>query len=266
MTREELTEEKKKLIRLAVAFVVATKHHLRAEGGVHHDDLRGEPSPTQTSAVWGKLIVAGLLPTKLSSPSPKASPIHSNGVIHQHLTASPGALSDLAPTSPRSERLNPFDVDEEASAGLAASMSQPVFLPSQRNIPAPLPRSMGRITNPSRLRSAMDHLKPNRAGLKRRPTNVRIIMPEDEGYENNNTRVNHQTRQHPVQRGLTKDKAPLHDAAAIVDMTERTPLIKPGVTPDIRRTAEDVERSIGMMRSSDVGLGKMIQLGLPLIM
>jgi hypothetical protein len=25
-----------------VAFVVATKHHLRAEGGVHHDDLRGE--------------------------------------------------------------------------------------------------------------------------------------------------------------------------------------------------------------------------------
>lgn len=27
---------------MIVAFVIATKHHLRAEGGVHHDDLKGE--------------------------------------------------------------------------------------------------------------------------------------------------------------------------------------------------------------------------------
>ena len=42
LTRIQLTLEKKRLIRLVVAFVVATKHHLRAEGGVHHDDLKGE--------------------------------------------------------------------------------------------------------------------------------------------------------------------------------------------------------------------------------
>lgn len=43
-TRAQLTEEKKRLIRLIVAFVVATKHHLRAEGGVHHEDLKGASS------------------------------------------------------------------------------------------------------------------------------------------------------------------------------------------------------------------------------
>lgn len=41
LTRIQLTLEKKRLIRLVVAFVVATKHHLRAEGGVHHEDLKG---------------------------------------------------------------------------------------------------------------------------------------------------------------------------------------------------------------------------------
>ena len=41
MNKSRLTAEKKKLIRVVVAFVVATKHHLRAEGGVHHEDLKG---------------------------------------------------------------------------------------------------------------------------------------------------------------------------------------------------------------------------------
>ena len=41
MTRAQLTVEKKRLIRMIVAFVIATKHHLRAEGGIHHDDLKG---------------------------------------------------------------------------------------------------------------------------------------------------------------------------------------------------------------------------------
>lgn len=41
ISRVRLTDEKKRMIRLVVAFVVATKHHLRAEGGVHHEDLQG---------------------------------------------------------------------------------------------------------------------------------------------------------------------------------------------------------------------------------
>jgi putative membrane protein len=47
ISRPDLTEEKRRLIRLIVAFVIATKHHLRAEGGVHHDDLKGT-SPAST--------------------------------------------------------------------------------------------------------------------------------------------------------------------------------------------------------------------------
>ena len=43
-------------------------------------------------------------------------------------------------------------------------------------------------------------------------------------------------------------------------------MIKAGVTPDIRRTAEDVERSIDAVKQVEIGLGKMVQLGLPLIM
>jgi hypothetical protein len=49
ITRARLTEEKKKLIRLVVAFVIATKHHLRAEGGVHHEDLKGAFASLNTS-------------------------------------------------------------------------------------------------------------------------------------------------------------------------------------------------------------------------
>jgi putative membrane protein len=49
MDRSRLTAEKKKLIRMVVAFVIATKHHLRAEGGVHHEDLRGTSNPQPPS-------------------------------------------------------------------------------------------------------------------------------------------------------------------------------------------------------------------------
>lgn len=41
ISRNNLTEEKKKVIRLVVAFVIATKHHLRGEDGVQHNDLKG---------------------------------------------------------------------------------------------------------------------------------------------------------------------------------------------------------------------------------
>lgn len=39
--RRELTEKKRQVIRMIVGFVVATKHYLRSEGGVHHPDLQG---------------------------------------------------------------------------------------------------------------------------------------------------------------------------------------------------------------------------------
>jgi hypothetical protein len=63
--------------------------------------------------------------------------------------------------------------------------------------------------------------------------------------------------------GYSHDGPPLHDVnKATTNLGERTPLIKSGVKPDIRRTAEDVANSMQV----EVGLGRMVELGLPLIM
>jgi putative membrane protein len=47
---------------------------------------------------------------------------------------------------------------------------------------------------------------------------------------------------------------------------ERTPLIKPGVKPDVRRTPEDVRAAAETIKRAEIGLGRMVELGLPLIM
>jgi putative membrane protein len=49
-------------------------------------------------------------------------------------------------------------------------------------------------------------------------------------------------------------------------MDERTPLIKPGVKPDVRRTPEDVRVAAKTIKRAEIGLGRMVELGLPLIM
>jgi putative membrane protein len=140
ISRSALTEEKKQLIRLIVAFAIAVKHHLRAEGGVHHDDLRG---------VCGlDSLMIGLLPPRLAS------------------------MQLLKQAS-----LEQIPSDEESSLGFQRTFGRP-------------------------------HT------LKRRPTGVRVL-------------------------------------------TETTPLIKPGVLPDVRSDAKT---------RAEKGLGKMVELGLPLIM
>lgn len=67
---------------------------------------------------------------------------------------------------------------------------------------------------------------------------------------------------HDPMMGYSHDGPPLHDVNRASDLGERTPLIKSGVKPDIRRTAEDVAKSMQV----EVGLGRMVELGLPLIM
>lgn len=88
-----------------------------------------------------------------------------------------------------------------------------------------------------------------RTTLKRRPTGVRIVFPD--GYADS-SRMAHLVSPKPLRRA--KDN-------------ERTPLIKAGVKPDIRRTSEDVTNYADMInRGTQGGLGKMVELGLPLIM
>jgi hypothetical protein len=136
--------------------------------------------------------------------------------------------------------------DEEEAIGHQRSESRPLLSPAASSFShrsQDPPRG-----SPSKLRSAMNHLRPVRAGLKRRPTAVRIMEPD----ENQGQRF-----------GYSHDGPPLHDVnKATTNLGERTPLIKSGVKPDIRRTAEDVANSMQV----EVGLGRMVELGLPLIM
>jgi len=135
--------------------------------------------------------------------------------------------------------------DEEETIGHQRSESRPLLSPatsSFSNRSQDVPRE-----SPSKLRSAIKHLRPARAGLKRRPTAVRIMEPG----ENQGQRF-----------GYSHDGPPLHDVNKATNLGERTPLIKSGVKPDIRRTAEDVAKSMQV----EVGLGRMVELGLPLIM
>jgi putative membrane protein len=217
------------LIRLIVAFVVATKHHLRAEGGIHHEDLKGECISVRFEN-GVKLMSKGLLPPRLAG-----SPLRR---IDKPKVSDPFAASPI-PMSPKSQ------ADEEASLGLPP---QPLFSPSTSQFSTHSHDSIPK-SSPGKLRAAFEHLRPVRAGLKRRPTNVRIVLPEDQ---------EDCPLPHPTRGSGAHDRPPLHEVTA----NEHTPLIKPGVTPDIRRTAEDVERSMQV----EVGLGKMVQLGLPLIL
>ncbi|WVQ85081.1 hypothetical protein IAT38_007245 [Cryptococcus sp. DSM 104549] len=235
ITREQLTLEKKKLIRLVVAFVVATKHHLRAEGGVHHDDLKG------------------LLPARLAGSDLKrlrsAAPVpFPTSTFSTDLTGSPVPLS---PTIPQGE-------DEESLLGLHRPLPSPgalvspspslgglVASPASRDTPAP--RSE-RTTSFSGSTGARARKPSGPAGLKRRPTAVRIILPDE--Y----TEVNPSLTDG---RGLSvlQERA---GSGGRERVDERTPLIKAGVKPDPLT-------SMGLVQRAEVGLGRMVELGLPLI-
>lgn len=66
ISREDLTQRKKDLIRLVVGFVFATKHYLRSEGGVHHADLQGESLATVSR--FQRVAVGFHIQTPLTPP------------------------------------------------------------------------------------------------------------------------------------------------------------------------------------------------------
>jgi putative membrane protein len=226
-----------------VAFVVATKHHLRAEGGVHHEDLKGWFFHTYAAR---HVLRLDLLPPRLAGASIRQLRTSSSS---DDDTDTPVRFIDPFVASPM-----PFgsigEDDEEASLGVERIQSRPLLSPATSSFSHRSQEGQNRAS-PSKLRSAFNQFRPARAGLKRRPTAVRIMSPSEEQG-----------------RGFSfkKDKPPLHDVNKVPNLGERTPLIKPGVKPDIRRTAEDVERSITAVKQVEVGLGKMVELGLPLIM
>ncbi|GFZ44871.1 hypothetical protein JCM24511_02597 [Saitozyma sp. JCM 24511] len=268
ITRARLTEEKKKLIRLVVAFVIATKHHLRAEGGVHHDDLKGALAssiplgkPRRGGLGDGLIPFAGLLPDHLAGASLRqlrAAGQEPSHIADDHLTSTRGLNMPLPPSpSVKSLLIN----DEEASLGLSTSTS-----PALRHSPSvssvtrlsqsqsPLLQSpASELPHLSFARSAIDRIKNPTGALSRRPTAVRIVMPT--GYADHAQDHAHMLPPHLVS---VRDNGKKR-------IDERTPLIKPGVKPDVRRTPEDVRAAKETIKRTEIGLGRMIELGLPLV-
>lgn len=92
-------------------------------------------------------------------------------------------------------------------------------------------------------KSAFSRLRnrtPGPGQLKRRPTGVRVA---DDRYDHTST----------------LERSPRMIRPSV---TERTPLIKAGVKPDIRWSGTDNAEQ----QKAEIGLGRMVELGLPLIM
>nr|XP_019045471.1 hypothetical protein I302_05861 [Kwoniella bestiolae CBS 10118]OCF24401.1 hypothetical protein I302_05861 [Kwoniella bestiolae CBS 10118] len=225
LTRRQLTAEKRKVIRLVVAFVVATKHHLRAEGGVHHEDLKGLLPPKLAGNDIRRLKSA------ISNSSLRTAK-HDEQVINSPGTMTPGLIDGIE--------------DEESVLGLASANPHTPFSPSpslNNLVHSPQPHQTSFSTDSY---NAGDGVRPNYPRnisnvMKRRPTAVRVLDPNDYNHEEE-------------QETPTMNKSSKSTGISAGKLSERTPLIKKGVKPDT-----------GMVARAEIGLGRMVELGLPLI-
>jgi putative membrane protein len=216
-------------------------------------------------AGWAEVLspFAGLLPEHLAGASLRqlrAAGQEPSHMADDHLTSTRGLNMPLPPSPSVKSLIN----DEEASLGLSTSTS-----PALRHSPSvssvtrlsqsplsqsPLPQSpASELPHLSFPRSAIDRIKNPSGALKLRPTAVRIVMPP--GYADHAQGHAHMLPPHLV--GVS-DKGKKR-------IDERTPLIKPGVKPDVRRMPEDVRSASETIKRAEIGLGRMVELGLLLI-
>lgn len=147
--RRELTEKKRQVIRMIVGFVMATKHYLRSEGGVHHADLQG-------------LLPASLVKFALSGSSPRPdSPGSDRGTVT-------GALECSSPRSFSGVH------DEEREVGLPAGarVRPPLFTISSNAtlVDSPEPSRFIRQRRPSTVK-VLDERVP-RVGSRSPPSRL----------------------------------------------------------------------------------------------
>lgn len=143
--------------------------------------------------------------------------------------------------------LSPGGRDEEARLGMRfGSPSSPSLSVASAH------------TQPTQagLRSAIQRLRPQ-STLKRRPTNVRVVSADHVRQTRNLASPSPLVLQAQSSNGGGGGLYAGHHAGGYGSL-ERTPLIKVGVKPDIRLTPEDGKPTMG--------LGRMIELGLPLIL
>ena len=149
---------------------------------------------------------------------------------------------------PRSPLDNPGD--EEAAVGLPPPQTA---LSHRTSIGSTL-RSISSQQSQEGVSGGKAKVCPSLSNVKRRPTAVRVVIPEADNEDATSTT--------PSASGAGEMRQVDNHFSA----TERTPLIKPGVTPDLRKTLSDTKPSSQSFMRSKVQLGKMVELGLPLIM
>ncbi|WRT67923.1 uncharacterized protein IL334_004897 [Kwoniella shivajii] len=233
ITRRQLTAEKRKVIRLVVAFVIATKHHLRDEGGVHHEDLKGL-LPAKLAGNDIRQLKSAISEDRLSG--------HNYGV--GDITNSPGTITPSASISNNGNGTeNGINNDEESLVGLidrtaplATSPSTSPSLDTSNHLFSVSNTDLNERGTGSGIRPSLKGSYSS--GLKRRPTAVRVLVPE--GYTD-----------------TPKSTRSTIRTAGSARSDERTPLIKKGVRPDPMTT--------GLMQRAEIGLGRMVDVGLPLI-
>lgn len=162
---------------------------------------------------------AGLLPASMTGASMRE--LHRSGIIHTGSTH-----------QTRSRQPSPYPLADSPS-GLISDTDEEAHLGLRPTSPTHISQSPSHSNG---FKNAFSRLR-ERAPLKRRPTAVRVS--ED--------RYDHKSRRERSSPRMIRPSA-----------NERTPLIKAGVKPDIRWTAEEGK--------ADIGLGRMVELGLPLIM
>ena len=199
--------------------------------------------------------MAGLLPPRLAGSSLKHLRRSSASDV---VPASPLSVASLGPVHAKFPgSASPF-ADEEAMLGLPGSASLPhrAGLGSGLRSPSPSHASL-RSHQSEAPRSPLSRFRPHFTHpLKRRPTAVRVVVP-DEYRDHEGSAEDHE-------REDRTHHASLHGTSR-ANATERTPLIKAGVKPDYRNSVDETQ-AMAVMRRAEVGLGRMVELGLPLIM
>ena len=114
--------------------------------------------------------------------------------------------------------------------------------------------------HPGPIRSAIHRFR-GQPGLVRRPTGVRVVSANGSPYASYTSARPSPTK--PADQATGGDEAASGRQRG-GEVGERTPLIKPGVTPDVRSATGTYGLGGGVRK--EVGLGRMVELGLPLIM
>jgi len=146
----------------------------------------------------------------------------------------------------------PPEADEEAALGLPTSeRSRHIHNPGMYSPSLKSLRS--HLSDPPV--SPLSHFH-GRPAVKRRPTAVRVLVPER--FRNGPSE--------PTQGDPRESRRIATLKRRRNRPNERTPLIKAGVKPDVRKSVDDAQVTMDVMRRAEIGLGRMVELGLPLIM